>query len=724
MWVFLLMMSLLLCPVAESTERPDVKPGCQDKCGDVSVPYPFGILERSCAMNDFFFLNCSSGADGHPELFLGRNMPARKISVLEGTVTVGIEAALDCYTKTVNMTDEFPQNITLGSGPFMFSDTRNVFTAIGCDTLALVTNEDLTYGAGCLSICTEYVYMSDKNPCSGSGCCKTSIPKGLKSLNISTYSYYNHENVSDFNPCGFAFLADKSSLKLSDWPLSRKPKRGKDTTDVVIEWVVKNETCEQAKADSTSAYACGTNANCTDSENQGYRCLCKEGFEGNPYLPDGCQDKDECKVRGKNACEEGTCENVIGDYKCRCPLGKYGDGKTGCKGVGIITIIAAVGASIFLVVICLLLYMICTKRIKDKNFEENGGKFLKNQRVRVFSEAELVKATNNYADDRKLGEGGFGSVYKGVLTDNTMVAVKKSKGVDKAQMNEEFQKEMSIVSQVNHKNVVKLLGLCLETKVPLLVYEFISNGTLSKHIHDKGSRILASWTNRLRVASEAALALDYLHSLADPPVIHGDVKSVNILLDNNYTAKVADFGASVLMSPGQTNILATKIQGTLGYLDPEYLMTGILTVQSDVYSFGVVLVELLTGEMPNSNYKSGEKRNVIQHFISALENNHLFKILDFQTADEGEMDEIEVVAKLAKGCLHSLGVNRPTMKEVSDELAKLKALHQKSLAHENSEETDHLLGESSQSFCKNASPPMDQSQTVISLQMENYTNSN
>ncbi|XP_034901050.1 wall-associated receptor kinase 1-like [Populus alba] len=251
----------------------------------------------------------------------------------------------------------------------------------------------------------------------------------------------------------------------------------------------------------------------------------------------------ECTDPGKTPCPEGTCKNVIGDYKCRCPLGQYGDGKTGCKGVGIITIIAAVGASIFLVVICLLLYMICRKRIKDKNFQENGGKILKNQRVRIFSETGLAKATNNYADDRKLGEGGFGSVYSGVLTDNTMVAVKKSKGVDKAQMNEEFQKEMSIVSQVNHKNVVKLLGLCLETKVPLLVYEFISNGTLSKHIHDKGSRILASWTNRLRVASEVALALDYLHSLADPPVIHGDVKSVNILLDNNYTAKVADFGA-------------------------------------------------------------------------------------------------------------------------------------------------------------------------------------
>ncbi|XP_052308014.1 wall-associated receptor kinase 2 isoform X12 [Populus trichocarpa] len=723
MWVFLLMMSLLSCPAAASTASPDVKPGCQDKCGDVSVPYPFGIGEQSCAMNKPFFLNCTSGADGQPELLFGRNMPVRKISQLNGTVTVGVYTASDCYNETAwNRTES---SVTLGSGPFMFSDTLNVFTGIGCDTSAQVINKDRTYGAACLSICTENVSLLENNPCSGSGCCQTSIPRGLKSLNISTSSYNNHANVSDFNPCGFAFLVDRSSLKLSDWPLSRKPKYGNDAyaTDVVIEWVVKNETCE--KANKTSAYACGSNANCTDSENQGYRCLCEKGFEGNPYLQDGCQDKDECKDPGKNPCEEGTCENVIGDYKCRCPLGKYGDGKTGCKGPGIVTIIAAVGASIFLVVICLLLYMICTKRKKEKNFQENGGKFLKNQRVRIFSEAELVKATNNYADDRKLGEGSFGSVYKGVLTDNTVVAVKKSKGVDKAQMNAEFQKEMSIVSQVNHKNVVKLLGLCLETKVPLLVYEFISNGTLSKHIHDKGSRILASWTNRLRVASETALALDYLHSLADPPVIHGDVKSVNILLDSNYTAKVADFGASVLMSPGKTDILATKIQGTLGYLDPEYLMTGILTVQSDVYSFGVVLVELLTGEMPNSISKSGEKRNVIQHFISALENNHLFKILDFQTADEGEMDEIEAVAELAKGCLNSMGVNRPTMKEVSDELAKLKALHQKSLAHENSEETDHLLGESSQSFCKNiASPPMDQSQTVISLQIENYTNSN
>ncbi|KAG6778118.1 hypothetical protein POTOM_017968 [Populus tomentosa] len=380
----------------------------------------------------------------------------------------------------------------------------------------------------------------------------------------------------------------------------------------------------------------------------------------------------------------------------------------------------AIGAAILLVIICVLLYMMCKKRKKDRNFRENGGMVLKHQRVRIFSEAQLEKATKNYDDDQKLGEGGFGSVYRGVLADDVQVAVKKFKGVDKAQMNEEFQKEMGVVSQVNHKNVVKLLGLCLETKVPLLVDEFISNGTLFKHIHDKTSQLLASWSNRLRIASEIALALNYLHSLADPPIIHGDVKSVNILLDNNHTAKVADFGASVLISSDQT-IIATKIQGTLGYLDPEYLMTGILTARSDVFSFGVVLVELLTGEKPNSSSSSGEKLNLIQHFISALETNNLFRILDFQAADEGEMDEIEAVAELAKGCLNSMGVNRPTMKEVSDELAKLKDLHQKSWAQQNSDEMEYLLGESSQSFGKIAPRPMTHSQTVIPLEIENFS---
>ncbi|KAF9684627.1 hypothetical protein SADUNF_Sadunf04G0138100 [Salix dunnii] len=243
-------------------------------------------------MNNYFFLNCTSNDEGHPELLFATNMPISNTE-LEGTVTVGIDAAFSCYNKTGMNTDSFSQSMTLGSGPFMFSHVRNIFTAIGCDTLAAVSNYEFTYGAACLSLCTEYVKMSDGNPCSGSGCCQTSIPKGLKSLAYSLSSSYNYMNVSGFNRCGFAFLADNRSLKISNWPLSRTPIYGKDAyaTDVVIEWVVENKTCEQAKG-NTSAYACGTNAYCTDPEiDQGYRCQCNKGFVGNPYLKDGCQGK-------------------------------------------------------------------------------------------------------------------------------------------------------------------------------------------------------------------------------------------------------------------------------------------------------------------------------------------------------------------------------------------------------------------------------------------------
>ncbi|KAB5541750.1 hypothetical protein DKX38_014724 [Salix brachista] len=523
--------------------------------------------------------------------------------------------------------------------------------------------------------------MSKNNSCSGSGCCQTSIPEGLKSLDITIDTMDNHRGVFEFNPCGFAFLADIDSLDLSDWPLSRTPKLD-DTSNVVIEWVAETEKCEEARANASS-YACGMNTNCSYSDNgKGYRCSCKEGFVGNPYLKDGCQDIDECKDPEKYPCH-GKCSNTIGDYECKCSPGMRGDGKSGCQGFAINTIIAGKCPSHFssipVVAIacfdCFQSYIFSTQRTKKLLlYRRNSfpGDYLS------IALHNLQKKKKGQEFQRKWGNGLKASKSEDFQRYSS--CCQEVQGVDKSQMNEDFQHEICVVSQVNHKNVVKLLGLCLETKVPLLVYEFISNGTLFKHIHDNTSRILASWSNRLRIASEAALALDYLHSLADPPVIHGDVKSVNILLDDNYTAKVADFGASVLISPGQTNMLVSKIQGTFGYLDPEYLLTGNLTEKSDVYSFGVVLVELLTGVKPNSNAKSGKKRSVIQYFNTALENNDLSGILGFQAADGAEMDEIEAVAELARRCLNSIGVNRPSMKEVSEELAKLKALNQKSWA--------------------------------------------
>ncbi|KAJ6673099.1 hypothetical protein OIU85_012132 [Salix viminalis] len=298
MWVFLPMLLLSLWPVAASTARSVAKPGCQEKCGNVSVPYPFGILKPSCAMNDYFFLNCSSNDEGHLELYVAdmTTDASSQTSIsnieLEGTVTVRIYPAFTCSNESGIENYTFSQSISLGSGPFMLSDTRNIFTATGCDTSAQVSSFESAYGAACLCSCTKYVEMTDENPCAGSGCCQTSIPKGLKSImySVSSVNYYN---VSDVNLCGFGFLADKRSLKISDWPLSRTAIYGKDAyaTDVVIEWVVENKTCEQAKA-NTSAYACGANADCTYPESgQGYLCSCNKGFEGDPYLKEGCQGK-------------------------------------------------------------------------------------------------------------------------------------------------------------------------------------------------------------------------------------------------------------------------------------------------------------------------------------------------------------------------------------------------------------------------------------------------
>ncbi|KAK3003564.1 hypothetical protein RJ639_018899 [Escallonia herrerae] len=215
-----------------------------------------------------------------------------------------------------------------------------------------------------------------------------------------------------------------------------------------------------------------------------------------------------------------------------------------------------------------------------------------------------------------------------MLTDGQMVAVKKSKIVDESQL-EQFINEVVILSQLNHINVVKLLGCCLETEVPLLVYEFISKGTLFKHIHDQSNEFPLSREMRLRIATEVAGALAYLHSSTSIPIYHRDIKSTNILLDDKSRAKVADFGTS---------------------------------------RFGVVLVELLTGKKPISMTRKGEQRSLATHFLLSEEENRLFEIFDPRVLKEGTKVELMAVASLARRCLNLNGKNRPTMKEVAAEL--------------------------------------------------------
>ncbi|THG18256.1 hypothetical protein TEA_017200 [Camellia sinensis var. sinensis] len=295
------------------------------------------------------------------------------------------------------------------------------------------------------------------------------------------------------------------------------------------------------------------------------------------------------------------------------------------------------------------------------------------QSAKIFTEEDLKKATNNFNENNVLGKRGQGIVYKGVLPDNTIVAIKKPRVADQNQSQiEQFINEVIILSQVNHRNVVKLLGCCLETKAPFPVYEFITNGTLYDHIHTALQRASSiTWENRLRIAAETATALSYLHSAASTPIIHRDIKTANILLDDNYIAKVSDFGSSRLIAIDETQ-LSTLVRGTRGYLDPVYLHTGQLTQKSDVCSFGVVLVELLTDKKVISFNRPEAKRNLATYFILAMKEDRLFEIVDEQMMDEARVDKLKQVAILAKRCLEVKGDKRPSMKEVAMELEGLR----------------------------------------------------
>jgi serine/threonine protein kinase len=475
-----------------------------------------------------------------------------------------------------------------------------------------------------------------------------------------------------------------------------------------VQWVAAHLTCQDAKRNS-SGYACiSTNSECITSKPThtfvGYRCKCAHGYQGNPYITNGCVDINECLQ--PNICPE-MCNNTVGKYTCvSCPR------KTEYDPVGrrclpkrhnlLLGIVIGLSVGFGILLVCLSgVFLIrrwrngIQKQLRKKYFQKNKGLLLeqlicsneKPSENKIFSLEELQKATNNFDPARILGSGGHGIVYKGILSDQRVVAIKKPIVIKEGEINQ-FINEVAVLSQINHRNIVKLHGCCLETEVPLLVYDFIPNGSLFSIIHANPSKEeYLSWGDCLRIATEAAGALYYLHSAASMSVFHRDVKSSNILLDGKYTAKVSDFGASRLIPIDQSHVI-TNIQGTFGYLDPEYYHTGQLNEKSDVYSFGVVLVELLLRKEPIFTDESGLNKNLSNYFLWEIKARPIREIVASQVLQEATEDEINTIASLAKECLRLRGDERPTMKEV--EMA-LHFLHSKINVVEQSNNESHPL---------------------------------
>uniref|UniRef100_A0ACD5YK78 Uncharacterized protein n=1 Tax=Avena sativa TaxID=4498 RepID=A0ACD5YK78_AVESA len=340
------------------------------------------------------------------------------------------------------------------------------------------------------------------------------------------------------------------------------------------------------------------------------------------------------------------------------------------------------------------------RKEKDAYFKQNGGlKLYDEMRSRqvdtfhILTEEEVKKATENYSNDRVLGCGGHGMVYRGTLDDDKEVAIKKSKVINE-DCREEFVNEIIILSQINHRNIVRLLGCCLEVDVPMLVYEFISNGTLFELLHSSDRRSVIPLDLRLKIATQSAEALAYIHSSTSRTILHGDVKSLNILLDDEYNAKVADFGASAL-KPIDKDDFIIFIQGTLGYLDPECFVSQHLTDRSDVYSFGVVLLELITRKRAIYIDSLNEKKALSHTFNVMFHQNKLHDILDYDIIEDEVMVVLEKLAELVIHCLSPRGDERPTMKEVAERLQLLRRIQMQQVITPNPMGMHYPDGESS-----------------------------
>ncbi|ESQ46285.1 hypothetical protein EUTSA_v10000066mg [Eutrema salsugineum] len=407
----------------------------------------------------------------------------------------------------------------------------------------------------------------------------------------------------------------------------------------------------------------------------------------------------------KGGCENSTCSanasckgvetpDGAAGHRCSCPEGYHGDGfikspcrkaLPGCHGSRLvwghcrsnlaIVVGGTVGGAFLLVGLAFL--FVC-KRRKSASFRSHlsAKRLLSeaagNSSVAFFPYKDIEKATNSFSEKQRLGTGAYGTVYRGKLQNDEWVAIKRLRHRDSESV-DQVMNEIKLLSSVSHPNLVRLLGCCIEQGDPVLVYEFMPNGTLSEHLQREIGTGLP-WTVRLTVATQTAKAIAYLHSAMNPPIYHRDIKSSNILLDYDFNSKVADFGLSRL-GMTETSHISTAPQGTPGYLDPQYHQCFHLSDKSDVYSFGVVLAEIITGLKVVDFTRPHTEINLAALAVDKIGSNCLDEIIDpilDSNLDAWTLSSIHTVAELAFRCLAFHSDMRPTMTEVADELEQIR----------------------------------------------------
>ncbi|KAL8192971.1 hypothetical protein R6Q57_027419 [Mikania cordata] len=602
---------MLMCAgLASSASR------CPD-CGSTQVPYPLST-GPGCG-DQSYKVRCDAGAGA---LFFDTPNNTYPISSISQTIqrfVIQPPSFLDnnntCVTTDVSseglhLDPNLPFNITSG----------NTILYLNCSESILRSPLNCTS----TSLCHTFINNSaEASSCGRAPICCTFEPGG----SATEYSI----RVRDGGCQAYrSFVNLDYSLPVSRWP----------APGVEIEWVPPPEPLCTTQTDCDATSTCAPSATVGVS-----RCFCNTGLHWD-YVAGTCALDDTCENRGD--CSDSKRTALIAGLT---------------SGLGTALVAAIIG---FLLYQRHRRYKEAQARLareREEILNAGAGKTAK-----VFTGKEMKKATANFSKDRLLGSGGYGEVYKGILEDSTVVAVKCAK-VGNTKGTDQVLNEVRILCQVNHRGLVRLLGCCVELEQPLLVYEYIPNGTLLDHLKGQDNGIL-SWARRLNIARDTAEGLAYLHFSAVPPIYHRDVKSSNILLDEKLKAKVADFGLSRLAQADLSHV-TTCAQGTLGYLDPEYYRNYQLTDKSDVYSFGVVLLELLTSQKAIDFNRPPDDVNLAIYVKRVVEEERLLDAIDpnlKKGATELELDTMKALGFLAVGCLEERQQNRPSMKEVTEEI--------------------------------------------------------
>ncbi|KAG8391865.1 hypothetical protein BUALT_Bualt01G0231400 [Buddleja alternifolia] len=282
---------------------------------------------------------------------------------------------------------------------------------------------------------------------------------------------------------------------------------------------------------------------------------------------------------------------------------------------------------------------------------------------RWYTLRELEAASNGLSDENVIGEGGYGIVYYGVLNDNTRIAIKNLLN-NRGQAEKEFKVEVEVIGRVRHKNLVRLLGYCVEGAYRMLVYEYVDNGNLDQWLHgDVGEISPLTWEIRMNIIIGTAKGLAYLHEGLEPKVVHRDIKTSNILLDRQWHPKLSDFGLAKLLN-SERSFVTTRVMGTFGYVAPEYACTGMLNEKSDVYSFGILIMEIITGRSPVDYSRPPGEVNLVDWLKTMVGNRKSEDVVDPKMLERPASKALKRVILVALRCVDPDALKRPKMGHV------------------------------------------------------------